>query len=483
MRHLRTLLGVTLAAFLPLVLGVAAAAASTVGTLRICQGCAGAGDLSRYEYVVLHSDQAGLIGVLKARNPQLKALVYKNASATYAWAQANGQDWTRLPSGVGYVDALANHPEWFLTDARGDRIEYSDYADMWLMDVGSRSYQEAWLANVLADVKANGWDGVLIDDVNSTQRFHLGGRTIASYPTPADEQAAMERFLATVGPGLTSNGVLALPNIMVEWPDGPTIWSRWIGYTSGAAQEYWTKWGTGEDLHFTGPDWTYRQGFLDLTQRAGKIYLGITYAPMSDTRSMTYARASFLLDWNGGRSALLFQPGAVDPWHEAWTLDVGNPVSAKLAIGAAWRRTFTGGTVVVNPSASTLTVPLGGTYVGADGTRVTSVTVAPATAAILRAAQASPDAARPPQPPPTVAITSPGDLARVPGVFTVRATASSARGIARIVVQLDGRSVCTVSRSPYSCQVRAPRGRHAIAVVATDTGGTSARASIRVTVS
>ena len=81
-----------------------------MGALRICSGCAAAGDLSRYEYVVLQSDQAWRIPALKAKNPRLKALVYMNASASYAWAQTNGADWASLPSGVGYVDATENHP-------------------------------------------------------------------------------------------------------------------------------------------------------------------------------------------------------------------------------------------------------------------------------------------------------------------------------------------------------------------------------------
>jgi hypothetical protein len=485
MKHLRAAMCISLVLLLQMVLGAATAGASTVGALRICSDCAAAGDLSRYEYVVLQSDQAGRIAALKAKNPRLKALVYVNASATYAYAQANGADWASLPSGVGYVDATENHPGWFLRDTQGNRIEYADYADMWMMDFGSRDYQEAWLANVVREVKENGWDGVLIDDVNANQRLHLGERTLERYPTAADQQRAMKSFLATVGPGLTSKGILALPNIMVEWPDGPTIWSDWIRYTSGAVQEYWTKWGSAASLHFAGADWDYRQSFLDLTQRAGKIYLAITYAPRNDVRSMTYARASFLLDWNGGGSALLFHPGAVDPWHEAWTIDLRAPARAKVAAGAAWKRQFVGGMVVVNPSTSSQTVSLGGSYVAADGSRQTSVTLAPATAAIFRGTGPGTTAPAPPSAsaaPPLVSITSPGSNARVGGAFTVRASASSTGGIGRVVFQLDGRTVCTVTAAPYACPMRASSGRHTISATAYATNGMSSRASIRVRV-
>ena len=124
MKHLRAAMSVSLVLLLQMVLGVTTAGASTVGALRICSSCAAAGELSRYEYVVLQSDQAWRIPGLRAKNPRLKALVYVNASATYAYAQANGADWAHLPSGVGYVDATENHPGWFLRDTQGqsDRV-------------------------------------------------------------------------------------------------------------------------------------------------------------------------------------------------------------------------------------------------------------------------------------------------------------------------------------------------------------------------
>jgi hypothetical protein len=378
--------------------------AASTGALRICQGCAAAGgDLSRYQYVVLHSDQASLIPTLKAKNPSIKALVYKQAVGTYSWAQSGGQDWTARPSGVGYVDATNNHPDWFLKDTAGNTIEFSDFPGMWLMDFGDPGYAQAWLQNVLADVKANGWDGVMIDDVNANQRSHVGSRTIAKYPTYADQKRAMTDFLKVVGPGLTSQGSLALPNIFVEWPEGPATWSEWIGYTSGAVQEFWTKWDTGTTQHFVDGDWAYRQGFLTSTQAAGKIYLGISYAPSSDLRSMRYARGSFLLDWNGGSGAILFEPGATDPWNKAWTIDIGTPTAPKIADNGAWKRSYSGGIVAVNPTSLSKTVSLGGTFTAADGTSVSSVTLAPATAAILRtgAPRPRPRPRRRPQPPLT----------------------------------------------------------------------------------
>ena len=364
----------------------AAHAGTGTGALRICSSCAATGgDLSRYDYAILNAWDADRIPALRAANPSLKLLVYKNASMTVDYSVSGGRDNPFLTTGVGFASASATHPEWFLRDTAGQRVESAGYSGAWLMDLGSRSYQEAWLASVAAEVRAQGWDGVMVDDVNVTPRWHVGGRTLAAYPTDASYTAATRSFLARVGPALRAQGALVVPNIYTEWPTGPVVWRDWLQFVSGALQEYWTKWGEASTDHFAGADWSYRQQFLALTQAAGKPYLGVTYAPKSDVRSMAYARASFLLDWNGGSSALVFEaPGGQDPYASEWTAQIGRPAGAKVAVGGAWRRSYTGGSAVVNPSTAPVTVELGRPHVRPDGSRVQAVTLAPATGLVLR---------------------------------------------------------------------------------------------------
>jgi putative glycosyl hydrolase-like family 15 (GHL15) protein len=373
----------------------AAGSRSSLGIIRICTNCTSYG-MDRggnYGYVLLHAWQSDLIPRLKAANPNIKVLAYKNMSATYSYACANGVD-KLYPAGVGYCDANAHHPDWFLTDTTGARIQFCDYSGLWQMDVGNRDYQNAWAANVAADLRARGFDGVEIDDVNWTQQSHLCGRTIAKYPRNGDYGAATRSFLAQVGPALKRQGFLVLPNIALPYSSANyDTWSDWISFTSGAIQEHFSKWGTGTTQQFGDADWKWRQGFLPLTEKAGKIFLGITYAPMSDVRSMVYARANFLLDWNGGPSALIFEPSdpeQQDPHATSWTQDIGTPLRPRYAVGAAWRRDYTGGSVVVNPSTSTTqSVQLGRPFKAADGSTVTSVSLAPLTAAILTNATVS----------------------------------------------------------------------------------------------
>ncbi len=370
--------------------GAALRVGSTITAHRICSGCATtyAGDLSRYGYVILHADQYSQVTTLKAKSPSLKMLVYKNALQTCSYDTSGGADNSELTTGVGYYEALNQHPEWFLLDTTGSRITLADYPSCWMMDWGSPSYQRRWAQNVIADAKAHGWDGVLIDDVNWSEYTHLSsGQTIAKYPANSDQTESMRQFLAAVGPELQKAGLLALPNIFVDYPDGPTIFSQWLSYASGAYQEYWSKSGNFSTTccNYTGTSWDYHQSFFRIAEQANKLYLPVTKAASTDTRSMEYARANFYLDWDGGPSSLSFDPKFADPWSPYWTTDLGMPLGPKFQVGTAWRRNYERGAVVVNPSSSAAVIDLGSTFRRIDGSSVTSVTLDPATAAVLLA--------------------------------------------------------------------------------------------------
>jgi hypothetical protein len=77
----------------------------------------------------------------------------------------------------------------------------------------------------------------------------------------------------------------------------------------------------------------------------------------------------------------------VDSWHPEYDYDLGASPRPYYAIGASlYRRDFTAGTVVVNASRATQTVRLGAVYLDESGARVTTVTLGPTRAAILRRA-------------------------------------------------------------------------------------------------
>ena len=108
-RLLRRFGAVLALATLSLAFSAAANAATpSTGLLKIGGPFPASVKAGDFRYVILHSDRAALIPALKAANPQLKVLVYKDMAAALSWAGN-----TQIPAGVSMAEAEAN-PEWFL---------------------------------------------------------------------------------------------------------------------------------------------------------------------------------------------------------------------------------------------------------------------------------------------------------------------------------------------------------------------------------
>jgi Hypothetical glycosyl hydrolase family 15 len=363
----------------------------SIGVIRLCSGCAGVGDHSRYQYVLLNAGDYGRIPALRAASPGIKLLVYKDMSSTRSW-DCGGSS----AAGVDYCWADRSRPDWF-THRDGSRIEWSGYRGAWQMNVGLKEYQDQWAANVLGELRSKGWDGVVVDNAN-IDPSGFAPLPYDEYPTQESYQAATRSFLANVGPTIRSEGFLVLPNIQHHGSLlTEALWRDWTRFTSGGHLEHYTKWGSGTGGHIGGAGWELSgQAFVRASQAAGKIFLGTFSSPTSDVRSMRYARASFLLDWDGGPSALAFDPNplSADPWSSEWTIDVGLPLAARYAVGQAWRRDFTGGVVLANPSGSTETVALGGLYRLPGGTVVSTISL-PATSGAILTPASPPSATEP----------------------------------------------------------------------------------------
>jgi hypothetical protein len=356
--------------------------APSLAAFRICGDAAPLRRGVRYRYVILQAWEYRRAQAIERRSPGTKVLVYKDMAST----RDDAHHADRLPTGVGYDYANRHHPEWFLKDTNGRRVSWKDWPHAWQMDVGSRSYQRRWAASVARDVRRQGWDGVFVDGVARTMQYpwYLNGRVLAKYPGPDDYARATTSFLQRVAPALRKQHMLVVGNVNDA---GMSLWERWVGYLSGVSREWWTKAHAGRgDGMLSGDDWSDQMRLLSAAEARRKIFIAITYGPSDDVASMEYARASFLLFAKGRRSAQTFSTGcAGEPTSRYWREDVGAPRGAASSDGTIWRRRFTNGIVVVNPSPeTTVSTPLGGAYVQPDGTLVSSVLLAPHCGLVLR---------------------------------------------------------------------------------------------------
>jgi len=353
------------------------------GLVRTASSLAAVAGQGRYSLLIVTTSEA----TFAAREPG-RSLVY------FSGTDVN----TRWDAGVPYRLAAARG--WLLRGAGGGLLVNKGYPDNFVGDVGEPAYQRAWLRNVLRFLRLHGDDGVFIDDV-LRDLLPLAAEEAAKYPTQRAWAAAQLSFLAAVGPALRAHGYYVLVNASGYIPgdqasdDGSSTaawWRQLAPYVSGLADEYYQQVSDGSDtLRSSGGAWNQNwdgwQRLVATAQSLGKDFVGLAYGSSSDTERMSYGKASFLLDWNGGGGAFIYEPQDHDanPWNPAWTTNIGLPAAPKKRVGNGWLRRYSAGLTLLNPSpAQPQTFQLGGSYLTPDGQTVTQITLPPTSGLILR---------------------------------------------------------------------------------------------------
>ena len=356
----------------------------------------GAEHLHRYSYVILGRGEYRYARSVQRSSPETKVLAYEfgmdivDDCVPATW----------LCPAITYQQA-AEHDRrhrddaWILRDPGGNSLVNPHYPHAHLANVGSPTYQRAWVRRVIAANAKGGFDGVLVDNVLGLLVGWSGGRYPTAYPSDAAWEKAMTRFVRYVGPALKKHGLyVAISTFKGGANDGSTdaaFWRKLAPYVSGLMAEYWEQSSIDLRPFDANPStWTgHWAGWLrlaDAAQRAGADFFPLQYAASDDYRMMTYGKASFLLVWNGSGGGYIFEPrNPADPWNSAWTTTIGKPMSARYRVGVGWRRNFTRGTALVNPNPEVKqTFKLGASYTEPGGGVVRSVSVPPVTGLILR---------------------------------------------------------------------------------------------------
>lgn len=339
----------------------------------------------RYDFLVI-----GYGDVQAATRTGARVLVYKTSSEVKPSPNA---DRGAADSGVPYAEAAAHG--WLLKDAAGKDVQVND-AD-WLGDVGSREFQQAWLSNVSQWLRRHHAAGVFMDNVVCSLSVLTGGHYPAKYPNPEAWADAQASFIAYVGSRMKAMGLYVALNAYCEGPDSGSSnnawWSRLAPNISGESTEYFEQNPNNPaQPYYDSPstswlgNWAGKLNVLRVAQRHGRDAFAITAGSRDNTTLMTYARASYLLVWNGRGGAFIYATtDGSDPWNAAWTTQIGKPLRSMQRAGAVFFRQYSKGYVVVNPSLSTVTAPLPPGLKTLTGSPAgSSVQLAPTTAAIFR---------------------------------------------------------------------------------------------------
>lgn len=344
--------------------------------------------------VVLNSWDFRLIPILKQANPNIQVWVYKDLSGVRSddcttqsgdcGACAQGvSDSTLLSSGIGYCWLRRNHPNWILNAAGNGRpLQFRGYPRTWETDYGSPAYQRQWTRNVIADVRGHGWDGVDVDNaLTSAGAYGLA----AKYPTNEAVQAATYSALREAGSALRDAGVASVFNVGYATMF-PGLWQRWLGPVQGLEQEFYLSYSTRPNAVGVTAWSRYEDEVSSCAAQQKRCWFHAgAYSTAVTAQTRQYALASYLLATDG-QQALAVGDMRSEPYALRWAL--GMPMSTMIQTGAARARYFAGGIALANPSSSRSTVYLRGTYFDSAGRPVSTVTLGPASGAVLPAAPA-----------------------------------------------------------------------------------------------
>jgi hypothetical protein len=241
---------------------------------------------------------------------------------------------------------------------------------LWAADVGDPGYQDRWTARVLDELDEAPWNGVFVDDVNSTLRHHMAVEDVARLSHGLRLCRGEEQRPRDDRPQDPLRGQACRGERLLRGPS-PGNWARSLRYVSGAMTEQFVKWGDGDASLDTyawdwgAGGWRTHVAMVEEAARQDKILLANSHSSPGDLRGMRYALASLLLA-AGPRASFQFSsdysmPTWFDEYETARAL--GQPRDARRALSTGVQmRTFENGLVLVNPTTETVRVDLDGPY-------------------------------------------------------------------------------------------------------------------------
>lgn len=366
----------------PTRVGIVGLFISTGANAQLCDGST-PGDVYTYLIVQWSMARDASCGMRqwRARYPRARILAYQNFGAMIARPYSDNR-----PSTLVTQDDAATHENWWLHNRSRERIVYDDYAYLAAANVGDTGWQLQARSH-LAGIKADGYDGIMLDDVNTHPGHGFDAADAnhsVEYSTDTAYGDAVGAAMATLGRRIRDQGLLAIANVgMDPWvPEQYERFTRTLLSVDGVLREFWMAWGSS-GTPFTGGAWSATLRTQVDTEAAGDVFLANSYplAPQDDTRSIRYGQASFWIAWDGvTASGFGYHNGLPASASGQYGRNLGVPTGARRAVGVGWMRRYTEGVAVVNPdSSASQTFPLGGTYLDEDGVRRSSITLGPAT--------------------------------------------------------------------------------------------------------
>jgi hypothetical protein len=283
-------------------------------------------------------------------------------------------------------------------NANGRRIK-SKVFGTYLMDPSSGVWRRAVLRMCVQARNTSGYQGCFLDALglmgtnpSSVTARPVDPRTGVLYKRRAwlSETEGLAAFVrGSLAPSpVLGNGITDGADYFD--PTGPT--SMLLDGLTGGMDEAWVRQATDPVNSYRSVNaWRDDVDMLSniATRKSGNVAIVVCKLWVKATAGQIaswhkYSLATFMLGYKPGHAYYSFRSdhNLTDPYSMT-SVNIGTPTGAYFANSAAFQRRFTKGTVVVNPSDTSVKVSLGGAYLNAAGRVIRTLTLGPHGAAIL----------------------------------------------------------------------------------------------------
>lgn len=313
------------------------------------------------------------VSAMKAANPNLRIVAYVNGMFDLS------------SGGTSYPIS------WYAHDAKGNRIR-STFGN-YLLNPANASWAASVAKQCSDAIGRSHYDGCFLDtlgtaplDPGYTTGLAINPATGQVWTTTAWLQATsgIARTVQSANPNavIMDNGLLDGRKYYLS----PGSTEPLIAATHVGMVELWLRSnGTPANRFRTEAQWLQDIDMIINAQAQGfsvatTTKLWVSASSAQQTQWQKYSLASFLLAANG-RAYFSFMPNDTNAgliYDSSWDhINVGTPTSVFAKVGGLYRRTFTNGIAAVNPTGSSATISLGGSYKNLAGQTVTSETLPP----------------------------------------------------------------------------------------------------------
>ena len=316
----------------------------------------------QYDFFILSKGDEDDRNKLLALGAHRPILQYIRFDAIMDPGSCNREPWKNNAAFMpgDFCNISAQHPDWFLVDKNGQRyVDPYGGEDFVRMDPGNPGWRAFFLERVRQTLDNDrNWDGIFMDNVEVTlYNLERESSLPRAYQDEASYQTAVQGFLSYLSLNyFKPSRRLLFANIVSRKDDAN--WVEYISALDGVMHEGWSiDW---PNRYRPAEVWEKQLTLAEDTQALGKYILLISQGTQPDHELQQFAFASYLLV-NQGRAA--FRYANSQNYNEIWlydnyAADLGKALGARFREGDAWRRNFSNGYVLVNPTTHEIQIKI-----------------------------------------------------------------------------------------------------------------------------